>query len=103
VAFEVADVGVVVRGEVADRVVDFCTRVDDALRMVGEARKMYAIFLTLQLFCVLSFLAVVDLEGVVVARYYGKLACVIEVERCDGCCTRARRLEALFIVSIHAL
>lgn len=58
-------------GEVANRVVNFCTRVDDALRMVGEACEMDAIFLTLEFFRMFPFLAVVDLEGVVVARYYG--------------------------------
>jgi hypothetical protein len=62
---------------------------------------MYAILLTLKLLCVLSFLAVVDLESVVVACYNGKLARVIEVERGDGRCARTRRLEALDTISIH--
>lgn len=44
---------------------------------------MHAILLRLQLFGVLSFFAVVDLEGVVVACYDGKLACVVEVEGGD--------------------
>jgi hypothetical protein len=39
--------------------------------MVTEARKMDAVFLTLKLFGVLAFLAVVDLERVVVARDNG--------------------------------
>jgi hypothetical protein len=88
-------------GEVSDRVVDLCTRVDDALRMVREAREMYAILLTLQLLCVLAFLAVVDLEGVVVACYDGKLARVVEVEGGDRCCARTRRFEALEVLSIY--
>ena len=39
--------------------------------MVAEAREVDAILLALKLLCVLAFLAVVDLEGVVVARYNG--------------------------------
>ncbi len=70
-ALEVADVRVVVCGEKADGIVHLGTRVDDALRMVTEARKMDAVFLTLKLFGVLAFLAVVDLERVVVARDNG--------------------------------
>jgi uncharacterized protein involved in cysteine biosynthesis len=62
---------------------------------------MYAILLTLKLLRVLSFLAIVDLEGVVVARYNGKLASVVEVERRDRCCARTRRLEALDTISFH--
>jgi len=71
VALEVADVRVVVRGQEADGIVDLCARVDDALGMVAEARKVDAILLALKLLCVLAFLAVVDLERVVVARYNG--------------------------------
>jgi hypothetical protein len=59
-----------VGGEVPYRVVDFCTRIDDALRVVRKARKVDAILLTLELLRVLALLAVVDLEGVVVACYY---------------------------------
>lgn len=55
---------------------------------------MYAIFLRLELFCVLALFAVVDLEGIIVASYNGELACVVEVERSDGG-ARASRLEAL--------
>lgn len=44
---------------------------------------MYAILLALEFLCVLSFLAIVDLESVVVACYNGKLARVVEVERRD--------------------
>ena len=70
-ALEVADVRVVVGGEEANGVVDLCAGVDDALCMVAEARKVYSILLTLKLLCVLAFLAVVDLKGIVVARYNG--------------------------------
>jgi hypothetical protein len=83
VALEVADIGVVVCGEEAQGVVDLCAGVDDALGMVGEARQMDAILLRLELFRVLALLAVVDLEGVVVACDNGKLARVVEVERGD--------------------
>ena len=62
------------------RTVDFGAGVDDALRVVREASKMHAVLLTLQLLCVLPFLAIVDLERVVVACYDGELARVIEVE-----------------------
>jgi hypothetical protein len=74
VSLEIAYVRVVVCGEVANGVVDFCARVDDALRVVREARKMYAILVALELFPPLAFPAVVDMETVVVAPYYGELA-----------------------------
>jgi hypothetical protein len=52
--------------------------------MVGEARKVDAILLALELLGVLALLAVVYLEGVVVARDHGELSGVVEVERGDG-------------------
>jgi hypothetical protein len=58
VALEVADIRIVVCREEADGIVDLCARVDDALRMVTEARKIFSM---------LAFFAVVDLEGIVVA------------------------------------
>jgi hypothetical protein len=67
VALEVADIRIVVCREEADGIVDLCARVDDALRMVTEARKMDAVLLALKLFSMLAFFAVVDLEGIVVA------------------------------------
>ena len=100
VAFEVADVRVVVCGEEAQGVVDLCAGVDDALGMVGEARQMDAILLRLELFGVLALFAVVDLEGVVVACDNGKLARVVEVERGDGG-ARAARLELLEPLLLH--
>jgi hypothetical protein len=48
--------------------------------MMREARKMHAVLLTLKLLRVLALLAVVYLEGVVVARDNRELSCVIEVE-----------------------
>jgi hypothetical protein len=100
VAFEVADVRVVVRGEVADRVVDFGACVDNALRVVREARQVHAVFLRLELFGMFTLLTVVNLERVVVAGYNGKFACVIEVERGDGGGAWTGRFEALERVSI---
>ena len=66
-ALEVADVRVVVCGEEADGVIDLCTGIDYALRMVTEARQMHAVLLALELLGVLAFFAIVDLERVVVA------------------------------------
>lgn len=45
---------------------------------------MYAVLLRLQFLGMLAFLAVVDLESVVVSGYNGELACVVEVKRGDG-------------------
>ena len=62
---EVAQVLVVVRGEVADRVVCFGGGVDDGLRVVREAREVAAVFFAQQgLFCA-PFAAVVELQGFV--------------------------------------
>lgn len=80
-ALEVPNITIVVRGEEANGIVDLSTRVDNALRVMGEPCKMNAILLTPKLLCVFSFLAVVDLERVVVACDNGKLACIVEVER----------------------
>jgi len=56
---------------------------------------MHAILLTLEFFGVLAFLAVVDLERVVVACYDCKLARVVEIEGRDRGRAWRRRLEAL--------
>ena len=61
--------------------VDFRAGVDDALCVVREAREMHAILLALQLFGMLPLLAVIYLEGVIVAGYDGELACVVKVKR----------------------
>src|SRR5690242_3745134 len=61
---------------------------------------MHAILLRLELFRMLSFFAVVDLEGVVVAGHNGKLACVVEVERGDRG-ARTTRLETLINLSVQ--
>ena len=60
--------------------VHFCAGEDDALRMMREARKVHAVLLALELLCVLALLAIVYLDGVVVARDNRELSRVIEVE-----------------------
>lgn len=97
---EVSNEGVVMGRQVADAIVNLGTRIYDALRMVREARQMYAILLALQFFCVLALLAVVDLDGFVVACYNGKLSRVVEIEGCYRDGARIRSLEALDRLSI---
>ena len=70
--------------EEAYRVVDLCACIDDVGRMVGEAREVDAVFLALELFGVLPEGGVVDLQGFVVACYYGKVAGIVKVDRGDG-------------------
>lgn len=70
--------------------VNFCAGVQDALSMMREARKMHSILLTLQLLCMLSLLAIVDLKRVIVARDYSELARVVEVEGRYRCLVIAR-------------
>ena len=61
--------------------VDFRAGVDDALCVVREAREMHAILLALQLFGMLPLLTVINLEGIIVAGYDGKFACIIKIKR----------------------
>jgi hypothetical protein len=42
---------------------------------------MCAVFLTLEFLCVLSLLAVVDLQSIIRSGYYCELARVVEIER----------------------
>ena len=83
VAFEVAQELVVVRGEVADCVVDFGAGVDDRLRVVGEAGEVGAVFLGEERFDQLAFFGIVELQRLVVAGGEQEFARVVEVERCD--------------------
>lgn len=83
VAFEVAQELVVVRGEVADGVVDFGAGVDDRLRVVREAGEVGAVFLGEERFDQLAFFGVVELQRFVVAGGQQEFARVVEVERCD--------------------
>ena len=82
-AFEVADELVVVGGEVADGVVDFCGGVEDGLRVVGEAGEVAAVFLGKQSFDVFAFFGVVELEGIIGTGSEEKFTRVVEVEGCD--------------------
>ena len=82
-AFEVAQELVVVCGEVADCVVDFCTGVKDGLGVVREAGEVGAVFFGEQLFYVFAFFGVVELQRFVVAGRKEVFARVVEVERCD--------------------
>lgn len=93
-ALEVAYVRVVVGGEEADGIVNLCAGIDDALGVVTKARKVDAVLLALELFCMLAFFAVVDLQCVVVAGYNGEFARVVKVERGNGGAVAAG-LEAL--------
>jgi hypothetical protein len=74
-------VAVVVRGQETNGIVDFRRSVDDALRMVAEAREVDAVLLALELLGVFAFFAVVDLKRVVVARDDCEFARVVEVKR----------------------
>jgi len=84
VCAEVADEHVVVRGEVADRVVAFGAGVEDALRVVGEAGEVSAVFLAEQGLDMFPFFRVVELEGLVVTCCEQEFARIVEVEGGDG-------------------
>jgi hypothetical protein len=45
----------------ANHTINLGAGIDDALRVVGEAGQVHAIFLALELFCMLALFAVVDL------------------------------------------
>jgi hypothetical protein len=62
----------------------FCARVDDALRVMREAREVDAVLLALELLRMLAFPTIVDLESAVIACNDGEFARVIEVERRYG-------------------
>lgn len=83
-AAEVAQKGVVVRGEVADAVVFFGAGVDDGGGVVGEAGKVGAIFLAHEGFYVLAFFGIVEEEGVVGAGGQAEFAGIVKVEGCHG-------------------
>ena len=77
---EIAQKGIVVRGEVADTIVLFGTRVDDGSGMVREAGEVGAVFLAHERFDVLAFFGIVEEEGVVGAGGQAELARVVEIE-----------------------
>jgi hypothetical protein len=51
----------------------------DALGVVSEACQMAAILLALQLLCMFAFLAVVNLQGIVIAAHDSKLPGIVKV------------------------
>ena len=82
---EVAQVLVVVGGEVADCVVGFGGGVDYGLAVVREAREVAAVFFGEEGFFGAPFAAVVELESFVGERGEEEVACVIEGKRgCGG-------------------
>ena len=83
VPFEVAQELVVVRGEVADGVVDFGAGVEDGLRVVREAGEVGAVFFGEERFDLFAFFGVVELERLVVAGREQEFPRVVEVQRCD--------------------
>lgn len=83
VAFEVAQELIVVRGEVADCVVDFGAGINDGLRVVREAGEVGAVFLGEERLDQLAFFGVVELQRLVVAGGEEEFARVVEVERRD--------------------
>lgn len=83
VAAVVPDVRVVMCGQVSYRVVNFCRRVEDALRVMCEARQVHAVLLGFQLLRVLALIAIVDLKRIVRPSYDRELSTVVEIKRCD--------------------
>ena len=84
VRFEVAQVLVVVGGEVADRVVAFGGGVEDRLGVVREAGEVGAVFFREERLEVPAFFRVVELEGFVAAGCEEEFARVVEGEGRDG-------------------
>ena len=78
--FEIAQVLIVVRGEIADCVIYFCGGIEDGLGVMGEASKVGAIFLGEEGLDVLAFFGVVELEGVIAAGGNEVFARVVKVE-----------------------
>ena len=68
------------RGEVADTVVLFGTRVDDGSGMVREAGEVGAVFLAHERFDIFAFFGIVEEEGVVGAGGQAEFARVVEIE-----------------------
>ena len=83
-AAEVAQKGVIVRGEVADAVVFFCAGVDDGGGVVGEAGEVGAVFLAHEGFYVFAFFGIVEEERVIGAGGQAELARIVKVEGCHG-------------------
>lgn len=84
VAFEVAEEGVIVSGEISDGVVEFGGGVDDRGGVVCEAGKVSAIFLGKQRLDFRARFGVVELERVIIAGRQEEFARIVEVQGCDG-------------------
>ena len=80
-AFEVAEEGIVVGGEVADGVVCFCRGVDDRLGVVGEAGEVGAVFFGREGLEGAAFFGAVEGEGLVGAGGEEEFAGVVEGKR----------------------
>ena len=77
-AFKVAQIEVVVRGEVAYCVVGFCGGVDDGLGVMCESGEMTAVFLGEQGLLSPTFTTVVELKGLIAQSCQKKFAAIIE-------------------------
>ena len=84
-SFKVAKELVVVGGEVANCVVNFCRGIQDGLRVVGDAGQVAAVFLGEESFQVFAFFGIVELEGVVGTGCKEEFARVVKVEGCNRC------------------
>ena len=78
---EVADVAVVMCGEVAYAMVDLGRGVDDGIGMMSEASQGTAVLLRLELFCVSTCFGVVYLECVVGSCEKQQFSGCVKVER----------------------
>jgi hypothetical protein len=78
----------------ANLTVNLGAGMQDTLGMVSEARKMTAILLALQLLCMFAFLAVVNLQSIIIAAHNSKLPGIVKV---NGSHVRSRfvRFEPL--------
>lgn len=81
-AAEIAQEGIVVRGEVAYAVVLFRARVDDGGGMVREAGEVDTVFLAHKRLYVFALFGVVEEKGVVGAGGQAKFTRVVKVEGC---------------------
>ena len=83
-AAEVAQKGIVMRGEVADAIVFFCACVDDGGGVMGEAGEVGAVLLAHEGFDVFAFFGIVEEEGVIGAGGQAEFTRVVKVEGCYG-------------------
>jgi len=65
VAFKIAEVGIVVGGEVADCIVYFGTGMNDTARSMSEHGIAGTVFQTQTCFLMLTFFDIIDLHGII--------------------------------------